>query len=280
MDPPDPTWEIFEILLLHVLSNDAWQFAINLFSISWGPFENVNLPFFYWKCRLEVTVMHLILQERYQCKSFISQFRKKLWNGPPWPNMKSFEILLLHVLSNDAWQFAINLFSSVWKMAVMILQKLHKRYQCKSPVKDQNCGMPPWMRNFEILLLHVLSSYVCKFAINLFSISWGPFENVDILFFLSKMQIWNDCNALNIAGNCIKDINVNLSFLSLGSKLWNEPPVTKMRKFWNSSFACTVQWCMTICHKCFPSAEGHLKMLIYYFLYWKCKFETPWKISM
>ena len=44
--PPDPTWECFEIVLLHVLSNDAWQFAINLFSTSWGPLENVNLPFF------------------------------------------------------------------------------------------------------------------------------------------------------------------------------------------------------------------------------------------
>ena len=46
MDTHDPTRECFEILLLHVLSNDAWQFTINLFSTSWGPLENVNLPFF------------------------------------------------------------------------------------------------------------------------------------------------------------------------------------------------------------------------------------------
>ena len=32
--------------------------------------------------------------------------------------------------------------------------------------------------------------------------------------FLLQMQIWNGCNVLNIAGNPIKDINVNLSFLS------------------------------------------------------------------
>ena len=132
--------------------------------------------FSYWKCRFEMTVMHLILKKlhkRYQCKSFISQFRiKSCGMDPPDPTWESFEILLLHVLSNDAWQFAINLFS----------------------------------------------------------ISWGPFENVDILFFLSKMQIWNDCNALNIARNCTKDINVNLSFLSLGSKMWNEPPVTQDEK--------------------------------------------------
>ena len=38
--------EILEILLLHVLSNDACIFAINLFPISWEPFENVKLPFF------------------------------------------------------------------------------------------------------------------------------------------------------------------------------------------------------------------------------------------
>ena len=98
-----------------------------------------------------------------------------------------------------------------------------------------------------------------QFTINLFSTSWGPFENVNLPFFLFKMQIWNDCNALNIAGNCIKDINVNLSFLSLGSKLWNGPPWPNMRMFWNSTFACTVQWCMTIYHKPFSISWGPLE---------------------
>ena len=34
--------EILENLLFHLLPNDACKFAINLFPITWGPFENVN----------------------------------------------------------------------------------------------------------------------------------------------------------------------------------------------------------------------------------------------
>ena len=52
-----------------------------------------------------------------------------------------------------------------------------------------------------------------------FSISWGPFENVNFLYFLLKMQIWNGCNACNIAGKSIRDMNVNLTFLSSGSEV-------------------------------------------------------------
>ena len=66
----------------------------------------------------------------------------------------------------------------------------------------------------ENLLFHVLSNDACKFAINLFPITWGPFENVNLLYFLLKIQISNGCNVLNIAENPIKVINVNLSFLS------------------------------------------------------------------
>ena len=62
----------------------------------------------------------------------------------------------------------------------------------------------------EILLLHVQFNDACKFAINLFPISWEPFENVNLLFFLLKMQIWNVCNVLDIGGNPIKDINDKL----------------------------------------------------------------------
>ena len=52
---------------------------------------------------------------------------------------------------------------------------------------------------------------------------WIPY------FFLLQMQIWNGCNALNIAGNSIKYINVNLSFLSSGSKVvkWTHGMVYK-----------------------------------------------------
>ena len=86
---------------------------------------------------------------------------------------------------------------------------------------------------FEILLLHVLSNDACKFAMNLFPISWGPFENVNLLYFLLKMQIGNSCNVLYIAGNPIKDINVNLSFLSSGSKVveWIPPRIGKIFEF-------------------------------------------------
>ena len=44
-----PFWhlvEMLEILLLHVLSNAACKFAINLFPMSWESFENVNLLYF------------------------------------------------------------------------------------------------------------------------------------------------------------------------------------------------------------------------------------------
>ena len=51
------------------------------------------------------------------------------------------------------------------------------------------------------------------------------------------------------------------------------PDLTSGGNFWNSSFPCTVQWCMQICHKPSPSLEGHLKMLIYSIFYWKCRFE-------
>ena len=79
---------------------------------------------------------------------------------------------------------------------------------------------------WENLLFHILSNDACKFAINLFPIMWRPFENVNLLYFLLKIQIWNGCNVVNIAGNPIKDINVNLSFLSSRWKVveWKPPP--------------------------------------------------------
>ena len=119
----------------------------------------------------------------------------------------------------------------------------------------------------EILLLYVLCYDACKFATNLFSsISWEPFENVNLLYFLLWMQIWNGCNALNIAGNSIKDINAKLTFLSSRIKSWKmiDNPflvLTSGGNLGNSTFACTLQWCMQIFHKPFP----HQLRVI-----WKC----------
>ena len=133
----------------------------------------------------------------------------------------------------------------------------------------------------EILLLHVLYNDACKFTINLFPISWEPSQNVNLLYLLLQMQIWNGCNAFNIAGNPIKDINAKLTFLTSASKvvewtplsngLWgihirphhhfsarlhrgkmfiacgyamNPPILTSGGNLGNSTFACTLQWCM------------------------------------
>ena len=182
MDPPElSSGGNFGNLLFHVLSNDVCKFAINLSPITWGPFEMLIYSIFYWECRFEMAVMCLILQEthkRYQCKSFISEFKMKSCAMDPPHFGKIFN------------------FISDFK----------------------SCGMDSlsWylVEILENLLFHVLSNDVCKFAINLFPITWGPFENVNLLYFLLGMQIWNGCNVLNIAGNPIKDINVNLSFLS------------------------------------------------------------------
>ena len=127
---------------------------------------------------------------------------------------------------------------------------------------------------FQIILLHVLSDDACKFAINLFPMRWGPFENVNLLYFLLKMQIWNGCNALNIAGNPIKDINVNLSFLSSG---WKVVEWTPSDMWWKS---CKFYFCMYclmmhahLPQTFYPSADSHFKVFIYYIFYWKCSFE-------
>ena len=102
----------------------------------------------------------------------------------------------------------------------------------------------------EILLLHVLSNDPCKFAINLFPITWGPFENVNLLYFLLKMQIWNGCNMLNFAGNHIKNINVYLSFLSSGWKVmeWTSPGLEKFLNSFLSSGSKVVEWTPPIWH--------------------------------
>ena len=166
MDTPDPTWECFEILLLHVLSNDAWQFTINLFSISWGPLENVNLPFFYWKCKFEMVCNALnIARNTLKCinvnLSFLS-FGSKIVEWTPLTQHDNF-----------------------------------------------------WNSTFACTVQWCMTIYDKPF-----SISWGPFENVNLLFFVLKMQIWNP----------MKNINVYLSFLSLGSKVVEWTPLTQHEK--------------------------------------------------
>ena len=99
-------------------------------------------------------------------------------------------------------------------------------------VQDQKLlnGTPRIWYLVEILLFHVWSNDACKFAINLFPISWWWFEDVNLLYFLLKMQIWNGCNVFNIAGNPIKDINVNLLFLGSRWKVvkWTDPRIGKI----------------------------------------------------
>ena len=117
----------------------------------------------------------------------------------------------------------------------------------------------------ENLLFHVLSNYACKFAINLFPITWEPFQNVNLLNFLLKIQISNGCNVLNIAGNPIKDImgfpaNHCKSFISefriKSYAKYTLPSWVSGGNFGKSTFSCTVQLCMQICHKPFPHHMG------------------------
>ena len=204
MDPPrsDIWWKILEILLLPVLANDACKSAINLFPISWGPFENVNLLF--------------------------SLLKMQIWNGCYVLNIAGNPIKDINVnvsfLNSGSKVVEWTPHTRIWHL-VEIFFKFISQFRIKS------CGMEPprsdiWWKSFEILLLPVLSNDACKSAINLFPISWGPFENVNLLFSLLKMQIWNGCNVLIIAGNPIKDINVNVSFLNSGSKVveWTPHP--------------------------------------------------------
>ena len=113
--------EIFEILILHVLSNDAYKFAMNLFLISWGPLENVNFLFFLL-LKLQIwngcNVLNIAENPIKDINVNISQFRIKSCEIEPaqfWHLVEIFDILLLHILSNDACKFAINLFSIVWE---------------------------------------------------------------------------------------------------------------------------------------------------------------------
>ena len=176
--------EIWKNLLFHILSNDACTFAIHLVPITWGPFVNVNL-------------LYLLL-------------KIQIWNG----------CYVLNIAGNPIKDINVNLsfLSSRWKVVECTPPlDIGKFFNFVFEFRIKSCGIDPPSYMVEIwknLLFHVLSNDACKFAIHLVPITWGPFVNVNLLYYLLKIQIWNGCNVLNIAGNPIKDINVNLSFLS------------------------------------------------------------------
>ena len=75
---------------------------------------------------------------------------------------------------------------------------------------------------------------------------------------------------LMLQENPIKDINVNLSFLSLGSKVveWTPPGTGVWWKFGKIYFSMYCPVMHANLQSTFsPSPEGHLKMLIYSMFY-------------
>ena len=213
-----PLWwwhlmEILENLLFHVLYNNACKFAINLFPITWGPFENVNLLYFLLKIQIS--------------------------NG----------CNVLNIAGNPIKDINVNL---------SFLSSGSKVVECTPPAGYL-------VEILENLLFHVLSNNACKFAINLFPITWEPFENLNLLYFLLKIQISNGCNVLNIAGNPIKDINVNLSFLSSGSKVVECMPLeTNMENIFNFISEYRIKSCW-IYPPPPPPPPGYLVEILDYF---------------
>ena len=240
--------EILENLIFHVLSNYACKFAINLFPITWRPFQNVNLLYFLLKIQISngCNVLNIAgnpIKDITVNLSFLCSESKVVQNIPCPAGylVEILENLLFHVLSNYACKFAINLFPITWGPfqnvnLLNFLLKIQISNGCNvlniagNPIKDiivylsflssgskvvQNIPCPAGylVEILENLLFHVLSNYACKFAINLFTITWGPFQNVNLLYFLLKIQISNGCNVLIITGNPIKDIIVK-SFIS------------------------------------------------------------------
>ena len=206
--------EILEILLFHVLANDACKFAINLFPITCGPFENVNLLYFLLKMQM--------------------------WN----------DCNVLNIAGNPIKDINVNLSFLSSRLKVVEWTPQDSKNLMHSWVQDQKLlnGPPPrsdiWWKFWKFYFFHVLSNDACKFAINLFPIIWGPFEAVNLLYFLLKMQIWNGCNVFNIAGNPTKDINAKLSSLSSGWKVveWTPPGVKKFLNAFPSSASEVVEW--------------------------------------
>ena len=99
----------------------------------------------------------------------------------------------------------LSILSVGWKVVEWTSQDWQKFLNCIFKCRIGSCGIyPPTQEIFQNLLFHVLSNYTWKFAINSFPITWGPLENINLLYFLHQMQIWNGFNVLNIAGNFIK----------------------------------------------------------------------------
>ena len=69
----------------------------------------------------------------------------------------------------------------------------------------------------------------------------------------------------------------NLHFSVQDQKLKDDQPHWFLKSGGNigsSTFLCNLLWCMEMCHKTFsPSADIHMKMLIYYIFSFKCRFE-------
>ena len=105
--------------------------------------------------------------------------------------------------------------------------------------------------NSFFFFLHILSNDMCKFAINLSASAESHLKNVNLLFFLLEMQIWNGCNALNIAGNPNKRCQCKtfISEFRITSCGVDPPVLTSGRHLGNSFFACTLQWYVQICHE-------------------------------
>ena len=152
----------------------------------------------------------------------------QIWNG----------CNVLNIVGNPIKDININLsfLSSRWKVVEWTPQDWRMHLTSKI-VEWTPSGSDIWW-NLEILLFYVQSNNTCKFALNLFPISWGPFQDVNLLYFLLKMQIWNGCNVLNIVGNPIKDININLSFLSSRWKVVEWTPQVWRMHFWVKDQSC------------------------------------------
>ena len=160
--------------------------------------------------------------------------------------MDIFEILLLHVLSNDACKFAINL--------------------CPHQFRIKSCGTDYPRLEKDLNSFLSSGSKVVEWS------SQG---------LTSHGHFWNSTFACTVQW-CMQICHKPLSPSVQDQKLWNRLPrldhfwvqdpklwngalqgLTSHGHFWNSTFACTVQWCMQICHKPF----SHQLRAI-----WKCSF--------
>ena len=192
----------------------------NVLNIAGHPIKVINVNLSFMSSRLNVV-------------EWIPQFKKKNLNS-----FLSLESKVVELTPNKNWHVGLH-YSAFWVWLLWhVISFLQVWRVCTHINFDSNLGyflavkqvgkvyIYVWyvskalhLPNVEILILYLWSIDDCKLAINLFPISWEPFENINLLYFLLKMQIWNGFNVFNIPGNLIKDINVNLSILSVGWKV-------------------------------------------------------------